>query len=56
MLYVVIDLLCRILYGANLPQDELNLLVESLAEYTVPSTHIVGNTLEVCRATSTTTR
>lgn len=38
MLYVVIDLLCRILYGANLPQDELNLLVESLAEYTVPST------------------
>jgi hypothetical protein len=42
MLYVVIDLLCRVLYGANLPQDELNILVESLAEYTVPSTPFRG--------------
>lgn len=42
MLYVVIDLLCRVLYGANLSQDELNILVESLAEYTVPSTPYRG--------------
>jgi cytochrome P450/nicotinamidase-related amidase len=38
MLYITIDLLCQVLYGANLPQDELNILVESLAEFTVPAT------------------
>lgn len=38
MLYVTVDLLCQVLYGACLPQDELNILVEALAEFTVPAT------------------
>lgn len=38
MLFVTVDLLCQTLYGALLPQLELNILTECLAEFTVPST------------------
>jgi cytochrome P450 len=38
LLFITVDLLCQVLYGAALPQDELNVLVEALAEYTVPAT------------------
>jgi hypothetical protein len=38
VLYITIDLLCQVLYEAVLPQDELNILVEALAEYTVIGT------------------
>lgn len=42
MLYITIDLLCQVLYGAVLPCDELNILVEALAEFTVPATSYRG--------------
>ena len=38
LLFITVDLLCQVLYGAALPQDELNVLVEALSEYTVPAT------------------
>jgi len=38
MLFVTVDLLCQTLYGASLALDDLTVLVESLAEYTVPAT------------------
>lgn len=42
MLYITVDLLCIVLYGADLPQHELNILVEALAEFTVPATPYRG--------------
>lgn len=38
IMFVTVDLLCQVLYGALLPQQELNILTECLAEFTVPST------------------
>lgn len=43
MLYVTIDLLCELLYGCTLSEADLAILVDSLAEFTVPQTEFRGN-------------
>lgn len=42
MLYVTVDLLCQVLYGCELPSKELDILVDAVAEYTVPGTSRIG--------------
>jgi cytochrome P450 len=36
LIYITVDLLCQVLYGCELPEDELQLLVEAIGEYTAP--------------------
>jgi cytochrome P450 len=40
LIYITVDLLCQVLYGCELPEDELLILVEAIGEYTVPGTLI----------------
>jgi cytochrome P450 len=36
LIYITVDLLCQVLYRCELPEDELQILVEAIGEYTVP--------------------
>lgn len=40
LIYITVDLLCQVLYGCELPKDELKILVEAVGEYTVPGSPI----------------
>jgi cytochrome P450 len=40
LIYITVDLLCQVLYGCELPEDELQILVEAIGDYTVPGSSI----------------